>query len=91
MFFSRLRRHAKWMFVFLALVFGVGFVGFGIGANQNASIGDLLRGGGGTDGSISVSDAREAVREEPEERRRRSATSRPRSRRTARPTRRSSC
>ena len=45
MFFTRLRAHAKWMFVFLALVFGVGFVGFGIGANQNASIGDLLRGG----------------------------------------------
>ena len=66
MFFSRLRRHAKWMFVFLALVFAVGFVGFGIGANQNASIGDLLRGGGGTtDGSISVSDAREAVEKSP--------------------------
>ena len=32
MFFPRLRRHAKWMFVFLALVFGVGFVVFGIGA-----------------------------------------------------------
>ena len=66
MFFSRLRRHAKWMFVFLAIVFGVGFVGFGIGANQNASIGDLLRGGGGTtNGSISVSDARDAVQKNP--------------------------
>ena len=66
MFFSRLRRHAKWMFVFLALVFAVGFVGFGIGANQNASIGDLLRGSGGTsDGSVSVSDAREAVAKSP--------------------------
>jgi tetratricopeptide (TPR) repeat protein len=66
MFFSRLRRHAKWMFVFLALVFAVGFVGFGIGANQNASIGDLLRGGGGSsNGSVSVSDAREAVKKSP--------------------------
>jgi tetratricopeptide (TPR) repeat protein len=66
MFFTRLRGHAKWMFVFLALVFAVGFVGFGIGANQNASIGDLLRdGGGGTDGSISVSDAREQVEKNP--------------------------
>ena len=27
MFFPRLRRHAKWMFLFLALVFGLGFVG----------------------------------------------------------------
>jgi tetratricopeptide (TPR) repeat protein len=66
MFFTRLRRHAKWMFVFLALVFGVGFVGFGIGANQNASIGDLLRGGGGTsDGSVSVSEARDQVKKSP--------------------------
>jgi tetratricopeptide (TPR) repeat protein len=66
MFFSRLRRHAKWMFVFLALVFAVGFVGFGIGANQNASIGDLLRGSGGAaDGSVSVSEAREQVQKNP--------------------------
>ena len=69
MFFSRLRRHAKWMFVFLALVFAVGFVGFGIGANQNASIGDLLRGGGG-DGRQRLGLGRARSRaEEPEERR----------------------
>jgi tetratricopeptide (TPR) repeat protein len=68
MFFTRLRRHAKWMFVFLALVFAVGFVGFGIGANQNASIGDLLRGNeGASDGSPSVSDAREEVAKHPKD------------------------
>ena len=33
MFFPRLRRQAKWMFVFLALVFGVGFVIFGVGSS----------------------------------------------------------
>ena len=33
LFFSRLRNHAKWMFVLLALVFGLGFVLFGIGSN----------------------------------------------------------
>lgn len=66
MFFTRLRRHAKWMFVFLALVFAVGFVGFGIGANQNASIGDLLRGSGGsTNGNVSVSEARALVKKSP--------------------------
>ena len=70
MFFTRLRKHAKWMFVFLALVFAVGFVGFGIGANQNASLGDLIRGNSGsTSGNLSVDDAREAAAEEPEERR----------------------
>ncbi len=66
MFFTRLRKHAKWMFVFLALVFAVGFVGFGIGANQNASLGDLFRGdGGSTTGNLSVGDAREQLRENP--------------------------
>jgi tetratricopeptide (TPR) repeat protein len=66
MFFTRLRRHAKWMFVFLALVFAVGFVGFGIGANQNASLGDLIRGNNGsTSGNLSVDDARAKLKENP--------------------------
>ena len=57
MFFTRLRRHAKWMFVFLALVFALGFVGFGVGAG-GVGIGDVFRGSGG--GGTSVSDARKA-------------------------------
>jgi len=66
MFFTRLRKHAKWMFVFLALVFAVGFVGFGIGANQNASLGDLFRGDSGSaSGNLSVGDAREQLQKNP--------------------------
>ncbi|HEX5582118.1 tetratricopeptide repeat protein [Gaiella sp.] len=42
MFFPRIRRHAKWMFVFLALVFGLGFVIFGVGAG-GTGIGDIFR------------------------------------------------
>ena len=54
------------MFVFLALIFGVGFVVFGIGANQSASLGDLLRdSSGATGGDISLSEAREQVQENP--------------------------
>jgi tetratricopeptide (TPR) repeat protein len=54
------------MFVFLALVFGLGFVIFGIGSDQGTGIGDLLRdGGGATNGGVSVSDARERVEENP--------------------------
>ncbi|MDQ3067144.1 MAG: tetratricopeptide repeat protein [Actinomycetota bacterium] len=66
MFFSRLRRHAKWMFVFLALVFGLGFVVFGIGSDQGTGIGDILRdsGGQGSD-TPSVSEARGRVKENP--------------------------
>jgi tetratricopeptide (TPR) repeat protein len=54
MFFPRLRRQAKWVFVFLALVFAVGFVAFGVGSGSTG-IGDILRGnfgGGGTSSQI---------------------------------------
>ena len=66
MFFPKLRRHAKWMFVFLALVFGGGFVIFGVGSDQGTGIGDLFRdqGGSGT-GLPSVGEARERVEENP--------------------------
>jgi tetratricopeptide (TPR) repeat protein len=66
MFFPRLRRHTKWMFVFLALVFGVGFVIFGIGAT-GTGIGDVLRDSGGTSGAPSISSARERTEENPQD------------------------
>src|SRR2546421_12246519 len=43
MFFPRLRRQAKWVFVFLAFVFAAGFVFFGVGSGSTG-IGDLLKG-----------------------------------------------
>src|ERR1041385_4770327 len=44
LFFARLRRHTKWMFVLLALVFGVGFVAFGVGSGSTGvgGIGDIF-------------------------------------------------
>ena len=66
MFFPRLRRHAKWMFVFLALVFAVGFVGFGVGAG-GTGIGDILRDSGGTGDLPSVSEARKQTQERPQD------------------------
>jgi len=44
LFFARLRRHTKWMFVLLALVFGVGFVAFGVGSGSQGvgGIGDIF-------------------------------------------------
>jgi Flp pilus assembly protein TadD len=65
MFFPRLRRHAKWMFVFLALVFGLGFVIFGVGAG-GVGVGDVLRDSGGA-GAQSVGDARGATEERPKD------------------------
>src|SRR5581483_9716288 len=65
MFFPRLRRHTKWMFVALAVVFGLGFVIFGVGAG-GTGIGDLFRNGsGGGSGGPSVKRALERTREHP--------------------------
>src|SRR5829696_673250 len=44
MFFPKLRRRAKWVFLVLALAFGIGFVAFGVGTGVGGtSIGDVLR------------------------------------------------
>ena len=64
MFFPRLRRHAKWVFVFLALVFGLGFVGFGVGAG-GVGIGDILKGSGGSSGVPSISSSQKRIEKNP--------------------------
>lgn len=64
MFFPRLRRHAKWMFVFLAVALGGGFVLFGVGAG-GTGVGDIFRGSGGTSGVPSVSNAQKKTEQNP--------------------------
>ena len=66
LFFSRLRSHAKWMFVFLALVFAVGFVIFGVGSGSTG-IGDVMRNffqGSGSSGA-SLSSLQKKAQEHP--------------------------
>src|SRR4249920_938564 len=65
MFFPRLRKHAKWMFVFLAVFFGFGFVLFGVGAG-GVGFGDILRGSGSGGGSQSVKSARKETEQHPQ-------------------------
>jgi len=65
MFFPRLRRHAKWMFVFLAVALGGGFVLFGVGAG-GTGVGDIFRGAGGA-GGPSVSSALKQTEERPKD------------------------
>lgn len=60
MFFPKLRRQAKWMFVFLALAFGIGFVAFGIGGTGGSGISDLFQ-REASSGGPSVEDAREKI------------------------------
>jgi tetratricopeptide (TPR) repeat protein len=44
MFFPKLRRRAKWVFLLLAIAFALGFVAFGVGTGVGGtSIGDVLR------------------------------------------------
>ena len=66
MFFPRLRRHAKWMFVFLAVALGGGFVLFGVGAG-GTGVGDLFRGNGSTSGVPSVTNAQKKTEENPKD------------------------
>ena len=65
MFFPRLRRHAKWMFLFLALAFGLGFTLFGVGAG-GIGLGNVLE-DGGAGGVPSVSDAEKRVLDNPKD------------------------
>src|SRR5919197_3555298 len=71
LFFQRIRRQAKWVFVFLAVVFAGSFVVFGVGSGSTG-IGDLFRGdfggifgGGGSSGSPSVSKAQKEGQKNP--------------------------
>jgi tetratricopeptide (TPR) repeat protein len=70
MFFPRLRRQAKWVFVLLALVFAVGFVAFGVGSGSSG-ISDILRGnffgGGGTSTSSLVKQKQKAIARNPKD------------------------
>jgi tetratricopeptide (TPR) repeat protein len=63
MFFPRLRRQAKWMFLFLAIVFALGFVGFGVGAG-GIGLGNVFQGSSGS-GIPSIESAEKRVSENP--------------------------
>jgi tetratricopeptide (TPR) repeat protein len=62
LFFTRIRRQAKWVFVLLAAAFAVGFVVFGVGSNTGGGgIGDILAGGGSSSSGPSVEAAQKKV------------------------------
>jgi cytochrome c-type biogenesis protein CcmH/NrfG len=70
MFFPKLRAQAKWVFVFLAVVFTVGFVFLGVGSGSGlgdalSNFTDIFRGGSST--SSGVSKAQKKVREHPQD------------------------
>lgn len=69
MFFPKLRRRAKWVFLVLALAFGIGFVAFGVGTGVGGtSIGDVLRDIiGQQSASGSLEDAQKKAQENPKD------------------------
>jgi tetratricopeptide (TPR) repeat protein len=67
MFFPKLRRQAKWVFLLLALVFAIGFVVFGVGSGGGLGFLDIFNNGGGSKGSVSESKARERIKKNPDD------------------------
>jgi tetratricopeptide (TPR) repeat protein len=66
LFFNRLRKQAKWVFVFLAVVFGVSFALFGVGSSVGAGLSDIFQGiRGSGSGQASVKDALNATQKNP--------------------------
>jgi tetratricopeptide (TPR) repeat protein len=64
LFFMKLRRGQKWVFVLLAVVFAATFVGVGVGSGSGAGLSQLytgLFGGGGSD----VSKAKDEIKNNP--------------------------
>jgi cytochrome c-type biogenesis protein CcmH/NrfG len=65
LFFQRLRVHAKWAFVFLALVFGLGFVFLGIGSGANGITDALQNAFGRSSGGPSISSLERKTQKNP--------------------------
>ena len=70
LFFSRLRHHAKVVYVLLAVVFAGGFIFLGVGSGSTG-IGDILQGhlfgGGGSSTSSQISDKQQQIRQHPQD------------------------
>jgi len=69
LFFSKLRKRTKWVFILLALTFGITFVVFGVGSSVGgAGLSDIFNGiRGGGSGQPSVSKAEKATQKNPKD------------------------
>jgi regulator of sirC expression with transglutaminase-like and TPR domain len=65
MFFPKLRRQAKWVFLALALVFAIGFVVFGVGSGGGLGFLDIFNSNSGSNNSPSETKARERIERNP--------------------------
>jgi tetratricopeptide (TPR) repeat protein len=65
LFFVRLRRHQKWLYALLAVVFGLSFAGLGVGSGNGGGLESLYNGIFGGSGGSSVSKAQDEVKTNP--------------------------
>ncbi len=65
LFFVRLRRHQKWIYAVLAVVFGLSFVFVGVGSGNGGGLTQLYNGIFGGSGGTSVSKAQAAAKKDP--------------------------
>jgi tetratricopeptide (TPR) repeat protein len=66
MFFTRLRKRAKWIFAALAAAFALGFLAFGVGTGvQGGNIGDVLRDFFGGGDATTLDEARADAEQNP--------------------------
>jgi len=65
LFFVRLRRHQKWVYAVLAVVFALSFVLVGVGSGNGGGLSELYTGLFGGGGGTSVSKAQDLVKKDP--------------------------
>ncbi len=67
LFFTRIRKQAKWVFVLLTVAFAGGFVLFGVGSSNLGGLSDIFSGLGGGSNQPSVNKPLKATQENPKD------------------------
>lgn len=65
LFFERMRRHAKWAYVLLALLFAITFAALGVGSGQSSGLDQIFSGLFGGGGGSSIAQAQKEVAKNP--------------------------
>ena len=65
LFFVRLRRHQKWVYALLAVIFAISFVFVGVGSGNGGGLSQLYTGIFGGGGGGSVSKAQDEIKKDP--------------------------